>query len=79
MNREGQTRVCFYLDKDVKRRFHTACIEAGTTMSEELRELVHDLLAGNLVAFRTTDAARQQRAGERRSDGKSVGTSTHGR
>ena len=64
MNREGQERVCFYLDKDVKRRFHAACIEAGTTMSEELRELVRDLLAGNLVAFRTTDAAREQGGAE---------------
>jgi len=41
MSREGQERVCFYLNKDVKRDFHAACIQGGMSMSDWLRKAVH--------------------------------------
>ena len=44
MSREGQERVCFYLDKDIKRKFHALCAQSGTRMTTELRAYVTRLV-----------------------------------
>ena len=62
MENNEQVRVCFYLDKEEERAFDAACIEAGTTTSDELRELVRDVLAGNLICLRPCDGALKRDA-----------------
>ena len=40
MDREGQKRVSFYLDTDIKRDFHALCVKRGVTMSQWMRDFV---------------------------------------
>jgi len=40
MENNKPVRVCFYLEPDIKRDFHAACIQSGKTMSEWLRDFV---------------------------------------
>jgi len=44
MSREGQERVCFYLDEDVKREFHALCVKTRISMSDALRIFVKQAL-----------------------------------
>ena len=62
MDREGQKRVSFYLDEDVKHDFHALCIRADLSMSDMLRGLVARLIRGDLIML-DSDSAREQKEG----------------